>query len=171
MPVEVLTWWKLIPVIVTAESWLADLLQMFPVQIITLLPLNPNILHQISWFHNTTFITYSGPRPGVSMITDKSPSSVLVSLIISAAETEDSGTYFCRRGGEYYDKTFHKEKAFNRKLGESSLTKLRTAGLQTRFQMQTSQWMCWNRQTTQQCWAEPALKVLWEVTGNFFVLF
>ena len=56
-----------------------------------------NSLLQVSWFHNTTFITYSGPRPGVSMITDKSPSSVLVTLIISAAETEDTGTYFCRQ--------------------------------------------------------------------------
>ena len=52
---------------------------------------------QVSWFHNTTFITYSGPRPGVSMITDKSPSSVMVTLIISAAETGDTGTYFCRQ--------------------------------------------------------------------------
>ena len=61
---------------------------------------NQNTL-QISWFHNTTFITYSGPRPGVSMITDKSPSSVLVTLIISAAETGDTGTYFCRQGISY----------------------------------------------------------------------
>merc|ERR1711894_759036 len=53
------------------------------------------LLTVLSWFL-PTYITNSGPRPGVSMITDKSPSSVLVSLIISAAETEDSGTYFCR---------------------------------------------------------------------------
>ena len=41
-------------------------------------------------------MTYSGPRPGVSMITDKSPSSVRVTLIIAAAETGDTGTYYCR---------------------------------------------------------------------------
>ena len=61
------------------------------------------------------------------------------------------------------------KKAFRRKLVTSSLTKLRTAGLQTLCQMQTSQWMCSSRQTTRQCSAKPALKVLREVNGNIFV--
>ena len=50
---------------------------------------------QISWRHNSSLISYSGPRPGVSMITDKSPSAITVTLIISSAGLEDSGLYSC----------------------------------------------------------------------------
>lgn len=50
---------------------------------------------KVSWYHNMTTISYSGPRPGVSMITDKSPNSVRVTLIIADAGADDSGLYTC----------------------------------------------------------------------------
>ena len=53
---------------------------------------------QIHWYHNSSQISYSGPRPGVSMITDKSPTSVLVTLIISVASSTDTGVYTCSPG-------------------------------------------------------------------------
>jgi len=52
--------------------------------------------NMISWYHNATSISYSGPRQGVSMITDKSPSAICVTLIISTATSSDSGTYVCK---------------------------------------------------------------------------
>ena len=39
-------------------------------------------------------ISYSGPRPGVSRITDKSVKTV-VTLILALATLNDSGTYSC----------------------------------------------------------------------------
>ena len=49
---------------------------------------------QVTWLKDSEEISYSGPRPGVSMITDKSVKTV-VTLILALATLNDSGTYSC----------------------------------------------------------------------------
>ena len=47
-----------------------------------------------SWTHNNSNISYRGPRPGVSLIVDKSEVTIVQLIIISARST-DSGVYTC----------------------------------------------------------------------------
>lgn len=49
----------------------------------------------VLWFHNGSEVTYNGPRPGVSLIVDKSEVTT-VSLLLQLASPEDSGSYTCR---------------------------------------------------------------------------
>jgi len=49
----------------------------------------------VLWFHNGSEVTYNGPRPGVSLIVDKSEVTT-VSLLLQRASSEDSGSYTCR---------------------------------------------------------------------------
>ena len=51
-------------------------------------------LLQVLWLKDSEEISYSGPRPGVSMITEKSLKTI-VTLIIAEARTNDSGSYSC----------------------------------------------------------------------------
>ena len=51
-------------------------------------------LLQVLWLKDSEEISYSGPRPGVSMITEKSLKTI-VTLIIAEARTNDSGRYSC----------------------------------------------------------------------------
>ena len=48
----------------------------------------------IAWYHNNTRITFRGPRPGVSLIVDKSEVTT-VSLLLQIAQITDSGNYQC----------------------------------------------------------------------------
>ena len=49
----------------------------------------------IAWFHNQTKLTFRGPRPGVSLIVDKSEVTT-VSLLLQLARLKDSGVYSCK---------------------------------------------------------------------------
>jgi hypothetical protein len=56
---------------------------------------------QVDWLMDGEELSYLGPRPGVSLVTDKGERTV-VSLILAGARTNDSGSYLCRplqRGG------------------------------------------------------------------------
>ena len=46
----------------------------------------------IAWFHNQTKLTFRGPRPGVSLIVDKSEVTS-VSLLLQLARLKDSRVY------------------------------------------------------------------------------
>jgi len=50
---------------------------------------------QIMWYHNQTKLTFRGPRPGVSLIVDKSEVTT-VSLLLQMARLKDSGLYECK---------------------------------------------------------------------------
>ena len=49
----------------------------------------------IAWYHNNTKLTFRGPRPGVSLIVDKSEVTT-VSLLLQTARLQDSGVYACK---------------------------------------------------------------------------
>ena len=49
----------------------------------------------IAWYHNQTKLSFRGPRPGVSLIVDKSEVTT-VSLLLQLATLTDSGEYACR---------------------------------------------------------------------------
>ena len=49
---------------------------------------------KILWSHDGEEISYIGPRPGVSLVIDKSKKTV-VSLILAEARLNDSGIYIC----------------------------------------------------------------------------
>ena len=49
----------------------------------------------VVWYHNNTKLTFRGPRPGVSLIVDKSDVTT-VSLLLQLARMKDSGIYSCR---------------------------------------------------------------------------
>jgi hypothetical protein len=49
----------------------------------------------IAWYHNHTKLTFRGPRPGVSLIVDKSEVTT-VSLLLQLARLRDSGIYACK---------------------------------------------------------------------------
>ena len=48
-----------------------------------------------SWYHNHTKLKFRGPRPGVSLIVDKSDVTT-VSLLRQLAQIKDSGVYSCK---------------------------------------------------------------------------
>ena len=49
----------------------------------------------VVWYHNHTKLTFRGPRPGVSLIVDKSDVTT-VSLLLQLARMRDSGVYSCK---------------------------------------------------------------------------
>ena len=50
---------------------------------------------RVEWSRDGEEVSYLGPRPGVSLVTDKAEVTV-VSLIMAGATANDSGTYLCR---------------------------------------------------------------------------
>jgi len=54
----------------------------------------PKPPEKISWMHNDEEVSYQGPRPGVSLITDKGEVTS-TSIILAGARFEDSGLYSC----------------------------------------------------------------------------
>ena len=50
---------------------------------------------RVEWSRDGEEVSYLGPRPGVSLVTDKAEVTV-VSLIMAGARANDSGTYLCR---------------------------------------------------------------------------
>ena len=49
----------------------------------------------ISWKHDTTIISYSSPRGGISQITEKGDTTASF-LLVQGAKTSDSGLYSCQ---------------------------------------------------------------------------
>lgn len=50
---------------------------------------------KVEWEKDGQLLSYLGPRPGVSLVTDKAERTV-VSLIMAEAKLNDSGSYFCQ---------------------------------------------------------------------------
>ena len=48
----------------------------------------------MEWSKDGSSLSYLGPRPGVSLVTDKGERTVS-SLLLSGATTEDTGSYLC----------------------------------------------------------------------------
>ena len=54
----------------------------------------PVPLPQVEWSKDGSPLSYLGPRPGVSLVTDKGERTVS-SLLLAGATTQDTGTYLC----------------------------------------------------------------------------